>query len=127
VVTAVAVAAAPARATNGNNYILNMGAGDLGVIHLFDDDYTNGNYDQRLPQYQKTNSYFPTWTYAQGYYIGAGYCAWQWKRWAENDSWGEPVVIYLTGQQLTSRNYNYRILPYKPAPGLSCFAYDPPL
>ncbi|GIE76509.1 hypothetical protein Aph02nite_24590 [Actinoplanes philippinensis] len=125
--TAVALAATPAHATDGNNYIWNIGAGDLGVMHLLDGVYTHGNYDQLLPQYQKTNSYFPTWKYSEGYYIGAGYCAWEWKRWAENDSWGEPVVVYTTGTQWTSRNYNYRVLPYKPAPGLSCFAYDPPL
>lgn len=124
-VATIALAASPAKATDGNNYVFNAGAiGSIGVIHIYDGVYTFGNYDQLLPQGKKSNDWFYTWYRTEGVYIGPGYCADIYKRANDNQSWGTKVV-YEGGGSLpyqTNRYYNWMVVPFHKQPGLSCYA-----
>jgi hypothetical protein len=108
-----AIAAAPAQAAPGDrNYIENTGTIGLGVIHIFDGDYTRGNYDVILQPGDRSDQAFP-WSQTQGYYIGPGYCVRIWAkypgdvRWARNPdkcSTGRPIPIVT--------DHQFRIQPY---------------
>ncbi|MEH0932136.1 hypothetical protein [Micromonospora sp. CPCC 205558] len=62
-------------ASAASNYIHNATNLGLGVIHVQDGNYTHGNYDVILPAGRKTTDFWPT---AAGYYIGPGYCGYEW-------------------------------------------------
>jgi hypothetical protein len=122
--TTIAVAASPARAADGN-YVWNAGAiGSLGVIHLYDGDYTHENYDQLLPQGQKSNVKFPTWAYTEGFYVGPGYCAHVYQRAGTSGSWGTKFVFEGGGLPFWASSHlvNYMVVPFHKQPGLSCYA-----
>ncbi|MFI6235492.1 hypothetical protein ACIBD9_18195 [Micromonospora sp. NPDC050784] len=65
--------AAPASAAS--NYILNSSKIGVGVIHVRDGNYTRGNYDTVLAAGHRTSEF---WANAAGYYIGPGYCGYEW-------------------------------------------------
>ena len=115
--TVLAFSAGPAQANpSGTNYIQNAGSvGGIGVIHLFDGVYGDGNdlYDVVLPQGRFSSSTFG-WSYTEGFYIGANYCAQMWDRYNAADGWSRtrgdvrgPVQVYV------SRYYYWKIVPYR--------------
>ncbi|WP_433309392.1 hypothetical protein ACQP0U_20510 [Micromonospora sp. CA-269861] len=65
--------ASPASAAS--NYIYNSSNLGLGVIHNRDGKYTLGNYDTVLAAGRRTTDF---WANAAGYYIGPGYCGFEW-------------------------------------------------
>ena len=75
IVTTLALAPSPAQAAAQKNSVYNGGAyGSIGIMHLFDGNYTHGNYDQLLPENTYSDDVYP-WSFTEGVYIGPGYCA----------------------------------------------------
>ncbi|MCO1593718.1 hypothetical protein M8C17_00870 [Micromonospora sp. RHAY321] len=72
---AAATLAVAAPASAASNYILNASNIGVGVIHVRDGNYTRGNYDTVLAAGHRTSEF---WANAAGYYIGPGYCGYEW-------------------------------------------------
>ena len=110
--TLVALAGGPAHAnSNGTNYIYNGGVvGGLGVIHLWDGNYTHGNYDVALPQHRFSSAEFG-WSYTEGYYIGAAYCAEVYRKYEAGDLWEHVASIRGPNQSAVSRYWYWYVVP----------------
>lgn len=76
--------------------------GGIGVINVWDGNYTYGQYDAILPRNQRTDGYPLYWTQAEGFYIGAGYCGrlWYW----DGNRWLEVPATYWPGQHRVSQS-----------------------
>lgn len=113
VVSALALASSPAQAAGTTNYIENMSGINIGVMHLFDGDYTNTWYDQLLPAQRRSDRIFPTWSQTQGFYIGPGYCAEMWVKNQYTDGWVHQTQRIKGGyQQPTDPAYDWRVRAY---------------
>lgn len=71
---------------NGSGYL------SFGVIYARDGDYKYPKYDAVLPPVRRTDGSPLYWDRAEGFYVGAGYCAWlsYWNgsRWVDNGTVG---------------------------------------
>ena len=70
----------------------------VGVIHVWDGDYTYGQYDAVLPPDRRTDGTPLHWTQVEGFYIGAGYCGRLWIFNSISNNWREDPRVYWPGQ-----------------------------
>lgn len=124
-VLGVVMSAAPAQAgPDGRNYIWNDGqynVGGIGVIHIWDGDYTQGLYDTVLGQNRYSSSEPIGWSYTEGFYIGPGYCAQIWYEYYQDDDWTRySEDIHGPYQYHVSRYWYWMVRPYKAKSSSSC-------
>lgn len=110
---ALAVAAAPAGATIGTNYIVNLSTIKLGVIHVRDGSYVYGSYDALLPPNQYTDVNL-NWGTTAGWYTGAGYCTQQWRSDIDlPNHFVRQTPDLGAGQHFIGGHTYYKVKPYR--------------
>jgi hypothetical protein len=115
--TALALSAVPAHAAT--NTIYNAGTVGVGVMHLWDGVYGNGSYDQVLPGGWNTLAYF-SWSIAEGFYIGSGYCAQVSRRPSLDAAWTRLSDVHGPIQYQVNPAYYIKVVAYRAASSSSC-------
>ena len=108
--SAAAFTAGPAHANDeGTNSVHNVGSyGSIGIMHLFDGNYTRGNYDQLLPEDRWSDDVYP-WSFTEGVYIGPGYCAIMSSSFDGTSRWGTSDLIKGPIKFKTDRIYFWKV------------------
>ncbi len=116
--TSLALSAAPAHAAT--NTIYNGGSVGVGVMHLWDGVYGNGAYDQVLPAGWNTLAYF-SWSIAEGFYVGSGYCSQVWRRPDLDSDWTRAGSdVHGPKQYQVNPAYYWKVVAYRAASSSSC-------